>query len=74
MFMSNKNYSYQEATAYKPNTWCDAQDNTGEWRLGRVAPGGEALSFINVDKEPPQAVLDALVQAHAITEVTLMKI
>ncbi len=48
--------------------------NIGEWRLGREKLGGEALCFINVDKEPPNVVLNALAQANAITEVKLMKL
>ncbi len=33
--------------------------NIAEWRLGRNEPGGEALSFINLDSEPPPAVSGA---------------
>lgn len=45
--------------------------NIGEWRMGRVTPGGEAMSFINVDDEPPQPVLDAL---RGIKDVTTMQL
>lgn len=48
--------------------------NIGEWRLGRDQPGGEALSFINLDSEPPAAVLDALSKIKALTRVTLVKL
>lgn len=34
--------------------------NIGEWRLGRDAPGGIALSFINLDHAPPLAALETI--------------
>jgi D-3-phosphoglycerate dehydrogenase len=46
--------------------------NIGEWRLGRNAPGGHAVSFINLDSEPPQAALDALAEVAAVTAVYLV--
>ncbi|MCP4357503.1 MAG: phosphoglycerate dehydrogenase [Chloroflexi bacterium] len=46
--------------------------NIGEWRMGRDKPGGEALSFINLDSEPDAAVLDALQKIPAITHVKLI--
>lgn len=45
--------------------------NIGEWRMGRNKPGGEALSFINLDSKPETAVLDALAKIPAITYVKL---
>ncbi len=48
------------------------QVNIGEWRLGRDKPGGEALSFINLDSVPPKAVLDALAGVTAVTKVKLV--
>jgi hypothetical protein len=48
--------------------------NIGEWRMGRYAPGGEALSFINLDSEPPQAVLQALEKIPAVTQVKLVRL
>lgn len=48
------------------------QVNIAEWRLGREAPGGEALSFINLDGEPPDGVMHALGQAPAVTSVQLV--
>ena len=48
--------------------------NIGEWRMGRDAPGGQALSFINLDGEPSQAVLDALEQIAAVTQVKLVNL
>jgi D-3-phosphoglycerate dehydrogenase len=48
--------------------------NIGEWRLGRDQPGGEALSFINLDSEPPEAVLDALSKIRALTRARLVKL
>jgi D-3-phosphoglycerate dehydrogenase len=52
----------------------DYQVNIGEWRLGRNHPGGEALSFINLDSEPPPAVLDALSKIKALTKINLVKL
>lgn len=48
--------------------------NVAEWRLGRSAPGGEALCFVNLDRVPPQPVLDAIAQATAVTEVKLISL
>jgi len=45
--------------------------NIAEWRLGRDEPGGEALSFINLDSEPPKIVLEALGEIKAVTRVQL---
>ncbi|MEM9776184.1 MAG: phosphoglycerate dehydrogenase [Chloroflexota bacterium] len=50
------------------------QVNIAEWRLGREAPGSEALSFINLDGEPPDGVMHALSQAPAVTSVNLIHI
>src|SRR5690606_36506652 len=46
--------------------------NIGEWRMGREAPGGQALSFINLDTEPPEPVLMALEKIPAVTTVKLL--
>ena len=46
--------------------------NIAEWRMGRDKPGGEALSFINLDSEPSKEVLDALNKIPAITQVKLI--
>lgn len=46
--------------------------NIGEWRMGRDAPGGEALCVINLDSEPQAAVLDALEKITAVTQVKLV--
>jgi len=48
--------------------------NIGEWRMGRQRPGDVALSFINVDSEPPAVVLDALARITAVTEVRLISL
>lgn len=48
--------------------------NIGEWRMGRQAPGGQALSFINLDSEPPIAVLQALEKNPAITNLTFLSL
>jgi D-3-phosphoglycerate dehydrogenase len=46
--------------------------NIGEWRMGRKEPGGAALSFINLDNEPPRHVLAALEKIPAVTQVRLV--
>ncbi|HSM58993.1 MAG TPA: phosphoglycerate dehydrogenase [Candidatus Sulfomarinibacteraceae bacterium] len=46
--------------------------NIGEWRMGRDAPGSEALSFINLDSQPPEAVLQALEKIPAVTNVRIV--
>jgi D-3-phosphoglycerate dehydrogenase len=46
--------------------------NIGEWRLGRDAPGGEALSFINLDDHPPEAVLDKILGLKAVTSAKIV--
>lgn len=43
--------------------------NIAEWRLGRIAPGGEALSFINLDSPAPRDVLAELVQLEGVNRV-----
>jgi D-3-phosphoglycerate dehydrogenase len=47
--------------------------NIGEWRLGRNKPGGEALSFINLDSEPSEAVLEGLRKIDAVTQVKVVR-
>jgi D-3-phosphoglycerate dehydrogenase len=34
--------------------------NIAEWRLGRDAPGGTAVSFINLDDAPPPPALESI--------------
>jgi D-3-phosphoglycerate dehydrogenase len=48
--------------------------NIGEWRLGRDKPGGEAISFINLDSEPSEAVLDGLREIEAVTQVKVVSL
>ncbi|MEW5987860.1 MAG: phosphoglycerate dehydrogenase [Chloroflexota bacterium] len=48
--------------------------NIGEWRMGREKPGGQALSFINLDAEPSPPVLHALERISAVTQVKLAKL
>ncbi len=48
--------------------------NIGEWRMGRSEPGQDALSFINLDNEPPAAALDALASVSAITKLKLLNL
>jgi D-3-phosphoglycerate dehydrogenase len=46
--------------------------NIGEWRMGRHAPGGEALSFINLDQEPAGFILEAMETVPAVTKARLV--
>ncbi len=48
--------------------------NIAEWRLGRVAMGGQALSFINLDSPAPQDVLVGLVQLEGVTRVRQVRL
>jgi len=48
--------------------------NIGEWRMGRDRPGGEALSFLNLDSHPPQEVVNALEKITAVTQVKLVSL
>jgi D-3-phosphoglycerate dehydrogenase len=48
--------------------------NIGEWRMGRYAPGNEALSFINLDSDPPPEVLAALGKVKPVTFVTVVRL
>lgn len=50
------------------------QVNIGEWTLGRDKPGGEALSFINLDSAPSSSVLNALSEVNAVTKVILVNL
>lgn len=46
--------------------------NIGEWRMGRFEPGGKAISFINLDNEPPANILDAIEKIPHVTQVDLV--
>lgn len=48
--------------------------NIGEWRLGRVTPGGEALSFITLDNEPADSTIKELTSIKAVTQVRVVKL
>ena len=48
--------------------------NIAEWRLGRSQPGTEALSFINLDAEPPEEALAALRSEAAIVKLLLLRL
>jgi D-3-phosphoglycerate dehydrogenase len=43
--------------------------NIAEWRLGRIAPGHQVLSFINLDTAAPQGVLAELMQLEGVVRV-----
>jgi D-3-phosphoglycerate dehydrogenase len=46
--------------------------NIGEWRLGRDKPGGTALSFINLDSQPSEAVLGELRAIEGVTQAKVV--
>ena len=48
--------------------------NIGEWRLGRVRPGGEALSFITLDSQPSDAALAELGAIPAVTQAKVVQL
>ncbi|RZV41192.1 MAG: phosphoglycerate dehydrogenase [Acidimicrobiia bacterium] len=48
--------------------------NIAEWRLGRSEPGTEALSFINLDAEPPAEAIEALRSEAAIEKLLLLSL
>ena len=48
--------------------------NIAEWRYGRVAPGQDSLSFINLDSEVPPAVLEEIAAMPWATSVELIKL
>lgn len=48
--------------------------NIGEWRLGRVQPGDQALSFINLDSEPSEQALQDLINISAVTKAKVVRL
>lgn len=48
--------------------------NIGEWRLGRVRPGGEAMSFINLDTAPSEETLQELANIDAVTQARVVSL
>lgn len=48
--------------------------NIAEWRLGREAPGRQALSFINLDAEAPPHVLAELEQLEGVVRVRQVRL
>ncbi len=48
--------------------------NIAEWRLGRDEPGGRALSFINLDNDVPETVLDELRALPGIAEARVVRL
>lgn len=48
--------------------------NIAEWRLGRIAPGREVLSFINLDSPAPPEVLDSLEKLQGVVRVRQVKL
>ena len=43
--------------------------NIAEWQMGRSGPGGQAVSYINIDSPAPDHVLRELRQLPPITDV-----
>jgi D-3-phosphoglycerate dehydrogenase len=48
--------------------------NIAEWRLGRSAPGGQALSFINLDSPATPEVLAELTRLEGVTRLRQVKL
>lgn len=48
--------------------------NIGEWRMGRDAPGGEALSFISLDSSPSPELLQAIENIGHVTQARLVSL
>jgi D-3-phosphoglycerate dehydrogenase len=48
--------------------------NIAEWRLGRTARGGQALSFINLDSPASRQALSQLVQLEGVTRVRQVRL
>jgi D-3-phosphoglycerate dehydrogenase len=46
--------------------------NIAEWRLGRRAPGAQALSFVNLDSPASRAVLEGVRQLEGVLNVKLV--
>ncbi|MBF0142920.1 MAG: phosphoglycerate dehydrogenase [Magnetococcales bacterium] len=43
--------------------------NIANFHLGRQAPGGRAIAFVNIDQEIPQAVIEELLKVENVLEV-----
>ena len=48
--------------------------NIGEWRLGRVRKGEDALSFINLDNEPSKEAITALEKVSAVKKLKIIRL
>ncbi|HJL53770.1 MAG TPA: NAD(P)-dependent oxidoreductase, partial [Arenicellales bacterium] len=48
--------------------------NIGEWRLGRVRKGEDALSFINLDNEPSEEAITALEKVSAVKKLKVIRL
>ena len=48
--------------------------NIAEWRLGRDGERQEALSFINLDSDPKDEVLEALRGLSAVTKASIVEL
>lgn len=52
----------------------EAGVNIGEWRYGRDLPGGQAVSFINLDSRPPSYLLKTLETYPEIHRARLVRL
>lgn len=46
--------------------------NIAEWRMGRDQPGGNALSFVNLDADPGDEVLQALSEIPGVLKASIV--
>lgn len=51
----------------------EAKINIANFHLGRVAPGGRAIAFINVDHDVPDTVMKTLLEVENVLEVKLVR-
>ena len=48
--------------------------NIAAMNLGRMRPGGDAVAVLNLDQDPPPAVLQAIAAHPKIQSVTVVKL
>ena len=51
----------------------EAKINIANFHLGRAAPGGAAIAFVNVDQDVPDSVMKALREVNNVLEVKLVR-
>ncbi|TWT86179.1 D-3-phosphoglycerate dehydrogenase [Pseudobythopirellula maris] len=52
----------------------DAGVNIAQMAVGREAQGGEAVAVLNIDGEPPQSAVDAVLAHEAITKAKVVRL